>query len=66
MSEAAPTANVPPEQEPSTNFTVKLGIAQRAGGAVVPVMTGVLAFLAGGIVVAATGHNPWTAYKGIW
>ncbi|MBV8080392.1 MAG: ABC transporter permease [Actinobacteria bacterium] len=66
MSQAAPTANVPPEQEPSTNFTVKLGIAQRAGGAVVPVMTGVLAFLAGGIVVAATGHNPWTAYKGIW
>jgi len=66
VSQAAPTANVPPEQEPSTNFTVKLGIAQRAGGAVVPVMTGVLAFLAGGIVVAATGHNPWTAYKGIW
>ena len=45
---------------------MRLGIAQRAGGLVVPVLTAVLAFLAGGIVVAATGHNPWTVYKGIW
>ena len=67
MSEqAAPTANVPPEQEPSTDFVVRLGAAQRAGGLIVPILTAVLAFLAGGIVVAATGHNPWTAYKGIW
>jgi len=67
MSEAAaPTANVPPEQEPSTDFVVRLGVAQRAGGLAVPILTAVLAFLAGGIVVAATGHNPWTAYHGIW
>jgi simple sugar transport system permease protein len=66
MNDAAPTANVPPEQEPSTNFTVRLGVAQRAGGVIVPLLTAVMAFLAGGIIVAATGHNPWTAYKGIW
>ena len=67
MSEAAtPTANVPPEQEPTTDFAVRLGIAQRAGGAVVPIITAITAFLMGGIVVAATGHNPWTAYKGIF
>jgi len=67
MSEqATPSANVPPEQEPSTDFVVRLGVAQRAGGLVVPVLTAVLAFLAGGIVVAATGHNPLTAYRGIW
>ena len=55
MSEqATPSANVPPEQEPSTDFVVRLGVAQRAGGLVVPVLTAVLAFLAGGIVVAAT------------
>ena len=67
MSEAAaPTANVPPEQEPTTDFAVRLGIAQRAGGAVVPIITAIIAFLMGGIVVAATGHNPWTAYKGIF
>jgi len=66
MSEAVPTANVPPEQEPSPSFAVKLGAAQRAGGLIVPILTAVLAFLAGGIVVAATGHNPLTAYKAIW
>ena len=66
MSQAAPDANVPPEQEPSSDFAVRLGAAQRAGGLVVPVLTAVLAFLAGGVIVAATGHNPWTAYKGIW
>jgi general nucleoside transport system permease protein len=66
VSQAAPTANVPPEQEPSSDFAVRLGVAQRAGGIVVPILTAVLAFAAGGIVVAATGHNPWVAYKGIW
>ena len=29
-------------------------------------MTAVLAFLAGGLVVLATGHNPVEVYKGIW
>jgi general nucleoside transport system permease protein len=66
MSEAFPTANVPPEDEPSPEFAVRLGAAQRAGGLVVPVLTAVIAFAAGGIVVLATGHNPWTAYHGIW
>src|SRR5581483_11922707 len=65
-SNAEPTANVPPEQEPHPDFAVRLGAAQRAGGLIVPVLTAILAFLAGGIVVAATGHNPWTAYRGIW
>ncbi|HUK44317.1 MAG TPA: ABC transporter permease [Gaiellaceae bacterium] len=66
MSDTAPTSSAPPEPEPSTEFAVKLGAAQRAGGLVVPILTAVLAFLAGGIVVAATGHNPWIAYQGIW
>ena len=38
----------------------------RAGGIVAPIMTAVLAFLAGGLVVLATGHNPIEVYKGIW
>jgi simple sugar transport system permease protein len=29
-------------------------------------MTAILAFLAGGIVVLATGHSPFEVYKGIW
>jgi len=45
---------------------VRLGVAQRAGGVAVPILTAVIAFAMGGIVVLATGHNPWTAYKGIF
>jgi simple sugar transport system permease protein len=39
---------------------------QKAGGAVAPVITAILAFLVGGLVVAATGSNPIEVYKGIW
>ena len=39
---------------------------QRAGGLVAPVLTAILAFLAGGFVVLATGHSPIEVYKGIW
>ena len=39
---------------------------QRAGGIITPVITAVFAFFMGGIVVLATGHNPWKVYKGIF
>ncbi len=39
---------------------------QRAGGVVAPVVTALLAFLVGGLVVLATGSNPLEVYKGIW
>jgi ABC-type uncharacterized transport system permease subunit len=39
---------------------------QRAGGVVAPVMTALLAFFVGGLVVLATGSNPIEVYKGIW
>jgi general nucleoside transport system permease protein len=38
----------------------------RVGGVVVPFMAAVLAFFVGGVVVAATGHNPLGAYKAIF
>jgi simple sugar transport system permease protein len=38
----------------------------RAGGPIVPVVTVLIAFLAGGLVVAATGHDPLTTYKAIF
>ena len=52
MSE--PSAPVPPDEAPPEAFAVRLGIAQRAGGAIVPVLTVLVAFLMGGVVVAAT------------
>ena len=39
---------------------------QRAGGIVAPVVTAILAFLAGGLVVLATGHDPVAVSRGIW
>ena len=37
-----------------------------ASGVTVPILTTVLAFIAGGLIVLATGHNPLTTYKSIF
>ena len=44
----------------------RLAVYQRAGGIVTPVLTTVFAFLMGGLVVLATGHNPISTYQGIF
>jgi simple sugar transport system permease protein len=44
----------------------RLALYQRAGGIVTPLITALLAFLMGGIVVGATGHNPLTTYRDIF
>ncbi|TML13058.1 MAG: ABC transporter permease [Actinobacteria bacterium] len=44
----------------------RLEIYQRAGGIITPVITALFAFFMGGIVVLATGHNPWKVYQGIF
>ena len=54
-----------PEQQPST-AAAALAFYERAGGVLVPLAATVLAFLIGGIVVLATGHNPLAAYKAIF
>ena len=38
----------------------------RGGGIVVPVLTTVLAFFVGGLVILVTGHNPLSTYKAIF
>ncbi len=40
--------------------------ATRVGGILFPLTAAILAFLVGGVVVAATGHNPLGAYKAIF
>jgi simple sugar transport system permease protein len=44
----------------------RLAASQRAGGIITPVFTVLLAFVAGGLVVLATGHNPLRTYKAVW
>jgi general nucleoside transport system permease protein len=44
----------------------RLEMFQRAGGVVMPIVTTLFAFGMAMLVVAATGHNPFTAFKGIF
>ncbi len=53
----------PPEGAARTGtLAARIALRQRSGGIIVPVVTALLAFLIGGAVVAATGHNPLLAY----
>ena len=38
----------------------------RGGGVIVPVLTALLAFFVGGLVILVTGHNPLSTYKAIF
>jgi ABC-type uncharacterized transport system permease subunit len=44
----------------------RLAFYQRAGGIVTPILTALIAFIMGGLVVLATGHNPLKTYKAVW
>jgi simple sugar transport system permease protein len=56
-----------PEQAAETGtLAARISLRQRSGGVIVPVLTAVLAFLIGGLVVAATGHNPLVTYRDIF
>jgi ABC-type uncharacterized transport system permease subunit len=67
-----PTA--PPGEDPSglgpevrQSWVERYAVAQKTEGILAPVLTAVLAFLAGGIVVLiTTGKNPLTTYKAIF
>ena len=49
------------------SVAARLALAQRAGGIFVPLLTVIVAFLIGGIVVfATTGSNPLSTYKAIF
>ena len=48
------------------NFVERYGLLQRSGGVATALITAMLAFLLGGLVVLATGHNPLSAYREIF
>jgi ABC-type uncharacterized transport system permease subunit len=67
LSEVTPQA--PLESDPegyAPSVAKRLAFYQRAGGIVTPFLTAVFAFLMGGVVVGATGHNPLHVYKAIF
>jgi simple sugar transport system permease protein len=68
MSESlAPLQTPDPEpDQPPVTLAARLALFQRAGGVVIPIITAVVAFVIGGLVVLATGHDPILAYRDIW
>ena len=72
MSETPPPAPdgaappPPPEEDVPAGLAARIWLGQRAGGIAVPVFTALVAFLIGGAVVAASGHNPLITYRDIF
>ena len=66
MSEPlAPQRGPQPEeigQAPPSTVASRFDVWQRAGGIAVPIVTALVAFFIGGLLVLATGHNPFQAY----
>jgi ABC-type uncharacterized transport system permease subunit len=60
-------ADAPEPREPeATGFAAATAFYERAGGLLVPVAAAALAFFVGGLVVLATGANPFSAYREIF
>ena len=64
---APPPGDTPdPEATPPTTWTGRVTRHLDAGGIVTPIITAVLAFLIGGLVVLATGEDPISTYRAIF
>jgi general nucleoside transport system permease protein len=59
-------SDAPDELPPDVTVATRLATYLRGGGLITPLITVFIAFLAGGIVVAATGHDPIATYKAIF
>ena len=68
MSTAATPPTPPAAQPEGAGSTVsgRLAEAMRDGGPILPLVTVLFAFIMGGLVVLATGHDPFSTYKAIW
>ena len=67
MTDEAPRTPLTPEPVAENGgFVARISLRQKGGNLVVPVLTAALAFLIGGAVVAATGHDPLTTYRDIF
>ncbi|HEY5057405.1 MAG TPA: ABC transporter permease [Gaiellaceae bacterium] len=60
-----PADKEPPVDEAPSAID-RLALSQRAGGVVTPIITALIAFMVGGLVVLASGSNPFSTYKAIF
>jgi general nucleoside transport system permease protein len=70
MTDVIPPVSAGPQSGPPTDaplgFVARYALLQRTGGVITALITAVIAFLIGGLVVLATGHNPLAAYRQIF
>ncbi|MCW3002267.1 MAG: transporter permease [Conexibacter sp.] len=66
MSITPPSPSAEPELELSPGFVARMTGQLRAGGWIAPLLTVVVAFFVGGLVVLVTGHDPFSTYKAIF
>ena len=52
----------PEDAAPPETIAARYDLMQRAGGLIVPVITALMAFVIGGIILALSGYNPFTTY----
>jgi simple sugar transport system permease protein len=64
--EGAALAGEPGPGAAAQTPAARLAAYVRAGGVIVPLLTAVMAFLAGGLVILLAGHNPLSTYKAIF
>jgi general nucleoside transport system permease protein len=64
VSDEAPKQPTGGDYAPSP--AARLALFQRAGGIVTPLLTALMAFVMGGVAVAAVGKNPFTVYSEIF
>jgi ABC-type uncharacterized transport system permease subunit len=57
---------VPEPEERDPGFAAATAFYERAGGLLIPLAATILSFFVGGLVVLATGANPFAAYKAIF
>jgi general nucleoside transport system permease protein len=62
----APPTIPSPDEESSGTLAGRLADRYRLGGVASALITTVIAFLIGGVVVLATGHNPLSTYRAIF
>jgi len=59
-------SDVDDELPPDATVAARLSTYLRGGGVITPLITVIVAFVAGGLVVLATGHDPFATYKAIF
>jgi len=62
----APVPPTPEHPQQTTTVAARMSEHLRGGGFIAPILTTIFAFLVGGLVVLATGHEPIDTYKAIF